>query len=127
VQQAVVVAAEFATPTAHRAARRDSAAERDSDRQALYSHVVEQIAPLGLAYVHVIEGETGGARKPADASKAFDYAVLRRRFPGACTVNKGYSRADAVDAVASGRAGVVARAVEARFHLPACAAPRLGH
>jgi 2,4-dienoyl-CoA reductase-like NADH-dependent reductase (Old Yellow Enzyme family) len=34
----------------------------DSDPQALYSYVVEQLAPLGLAYLHVIEGETGGAR-----------------------------------------------------------------
>jgi N-ethylmaleimide reductase len=83
-------------------------APRNSDPQALCSHVVEQLTPLGLAYVHVIEGETGGAREPADASKAFDYAALRRRFPGAWMVNNGYTRADAVDAVASGRADLVA-------------------
>jgi N-ethylmaleimide reductase len=37
-------------------------APRNSDPQALCSHVVEQLTPLGLAYVHVIEGETG--RRP---------------------------------------------------------------
>ena len=39
-------------------------AARDSDPQALYGHVVERLAPLGLAYVHIIEGETGGVRYP---------------------------------------------------------------
>lgn len=83
-------------------------APRDSHPQALYNHVVEQLAPLGLAYVHVIEGETGGAREPADASEPFDYAALRSRFPGAWMVNNGYTRADALDAIASGRADLVA-------------------
>ena len=32
----------------------------DSDPQALFNYVVEDLRPLGLAYVHVIEGETGG-------------------------------------------------------------------
>jgi len=83
-------------------------AARDSDPQALYGHVVAQLAPLGLAYVHVIEGETGGPREPADAAAPFDYAALRTRFPGAWMVNNGYGRADALDAVASGRADLVA-------------------
>jgi N-ethylmaleimide reductase len=39
----------------------------DSDPQALFSYVVDQLAPLGLAYLHVIEGETGGARIPPNA------------------------------------------------------------
>jgi N-ethylmaleimide reductase len=83
-------------------------APRDSHSQALYNHVVEQLAPIGLAYVHVIEGETGGPREPADAAEPFDYAALRGDFPGAWMVNNGYGRADALDAVASGRADLVA-------------------
>ena len=83
-------------------------APRDSQPQALYNHVVERLAPLALAYVHVIEGETGGAREPADAGAPFDYAALRHRFPGAWMVNNGYTRADAMDAIASGRADLVA-------------------
>lgn len=79
----------------------------DSDPQALYNYVVEQLAPLGLAYLHVIEGETGGARQPENAPP-FDYAALRQRFPGAWMVNNAYSRSEAIDAVAAGRAELVA-------------------
>ena len=79
----------------------------DSNPQALYGYVVEQLAPLGLAYLHMIEGETGGPRKP-EGAPAFDYAALRRAFPGAWMVNNGLSRADGLDAVASGAADIVA-------------------
>ncbi len=79
----------------------------DSDPQALYGHVVEQLAPIGLAYLHIIEGETGGERNPAGAP-AFDYTALRGAFPGAWIVNNGYGRAEGIEAVASGRADLVA-------------------
>ena len=76
---------------------------RDSHPQPLFEHVVEGLSALGLAYVHVVEGETGGARD----SLPFDYAALRRRFDGVWMVNNGYDRAMAIDAVASGRADLV--------------------
>ena len=79
----------------------------DSDPRALYSHVVDRLAPLGLAYLHVIEGETGGPRAP-EGGPSFDYAALRARFPGPWMINNGYTRAEALDAVASGKADVVA-------------------
>jgi N-ethylmaleimide reductase len=79
----------------------------DSDPQALYGHLVDRLAPLGLAYIHIIEGETGGARVPPDSPR-FDYAALRGRFPGPWMVNNGYSRDDAMVAVESGRADAVA-------------------
>jgi N-ethylmaleimide reductase len=79
----------------------------DSDPQALYGYVVEQLAPLGLAFIHVIEGETGGPREPAGA-KPFDYEALRRSFPGPWMVNNGYTRSDAMAAVAGGKADLVA-------------------
>lgn len=81
---------------------------RDSDPQALYGHLVDSLAPLGLAYVHAVEGETGGAREPEDAAVAFDYAALRARFPGAWMVNNGYDRDLAEQAVGSGVADLVA-------------------
>ena len=62
----------------------------DSDPQALYGYVVEQLAPLGLAFLHIIEGETGGPRAPE--GKAFDYEALHRAYPGAWLVNNGYTR-----------------------------------
>ena len=80
-------------------------AGQDSDPQALYGRAVERIAALKLAYLHVIEGQTGGARDIVP----FDYAALRKAFgPGAWMVNNGYDRAMALDAVASGRADLVA-------------------
>lgn len=79
----------------------------DSDPQALFNHVVEQLATLKLAFIHVVEGETGGPRHPAD-SKPFDYEALHRRFHGVWMVNNGYTRGDAMDAVASGKADLVA-------------------
>ena len=84
-------------------------AGQDSDPQALHNHVVEQLAPLKLAFLHVIEGQTGGAREIAP----FDYAALRSRFKqgspqGAWMVNNGYDRQMALDAVANGVADLVA-------------------
>ena len=84
-------------------------AGQDSDPQGLFNFVVEQLAPLQLAFIHVIEGATGGARDVAP----FDYAALRSRYmaghpQGAWIVNNGYTRAMALDAVAGGAADAVA-------------------
>lgn len=76
---------------------------RDSHPQALFNHVVEGLNPLGLAYLHIVEGETGGARD----SIAFDYDALHDRFDGVWMVNNGYDRQMAIDAVASGHADLV--------------------
>ena len=88
---------------------------RDSAPQPLFERAVERLDTLGIAYVHVIEGATGGDRDIAP----FDYAALRRRFRGAWIVNNGYDRAMALDAVASGRADAVA------FGVPFLANPDL--
>jgi N-ethylmaleimide reductase len=79
-------------------------AGQDSDPQALFNHAVEALAPLKLAFLHVIEGQTGGPRDVAP----FDYAALRQRFTGAWMVNNGYTRAMALEAVSSGAADLVA-------------------
>jgi N-ethylmaleimide reductase len=81
---------------------------RDSDPQALYGYLVDQLAPLGLAYLHVVEGETGGAREPTDAAVPFDYQALRERFGGCWMVNNGYDRDLAEQAVTDGRADLIA-------------------
>lgn len=80
----------------------------DSNPQALYNHVVERLAPLKLAFVHVIEGETAGPRVPTEAGVAFDYDAMHSRFPGAWMVNNGYTRELAMAAVADGKADLVA-------------------
>lgn len=79
----------------------------DSNPQALYGYVVEQLAPLGLAYLHVIEGETGGTRTP-EGAPPFDYEALQRSFPGIWMVNNGYSRELAMSTLADGKADLVA-------------------
>jgi N-ethylmaleimide reductase len=78
-------------------------AGQDSDPQRLYEHALAQLAPLRLAFVEVVEGQTAGARDFAP----FDYAALRRRFDGPWIVNNGYQRQMALEAVASGRADLV--------------------
>lgn len=88
----------------------------DSDPAALYGHAVAQLAPLQLAYLHVVEGATGGARDIAP----FDYAALRGRFGGPWMVNNGYTRALALAQVAAGAADLVA------FGKPFIANPDLG-
>ncbi|WP_353227380.1 alkene reductase [Novosphingobium sp.] len=75
----------------------------DSNPQPLFEHVVDRLDPIGLAYVHVVEGDTGGARD----NPPFDYAALRDRYHGTWMVNNGYDRAMAMAAVASGRADLV--------------------
>lgn len=78
----------------------------DSNPQALYGYVVEQLAPFKLAYLHVIEGETGGTRTPE--GKPFDYEALHGAFKGAWMVNNGYSRELAAQTVADGKAELIA-------------------
>jgi N-ethylmaleimide reductase len=76
----------------------------DSDPQALFNAVGDMLGELGLLYVHVVEGQTGGARDYAP----FDYAELRRRCRATWMVNNGYDLAMAEAAVAEGRADLVA-------------------
>ena len=59
----------------------------DSNPQALFSYVVERLNAFRLVYLHVIEGDTGGAREPAGS---FDPQVLRRLFNGLYMANNGY-------------------------------------
>ena len=85
-------------------------AAQDSDAAALYGAAVAALAPLKLAFLHIIEGATGGPRDLTDKGvKPFDYAALRALAgPAAWMVNNGYDRAMALDAVASGHADLVA-------------------
>lgn len=83
-----------------------NSADRDSNPQALYGYVVAQLAPMGLAYLHVIEGETGATRAPEGGH--FDYEALHQQYPGAWMVNNCFTRDDAVAAVQSGAADLVA-------------------
>jgi N-ethylmaleimide reductase len=77
----------------------------DEDPQALFGYVVRQLAPLGLAYIHIIEGATGGPREVE--GRPFDYAALKKAYrdaggKAAWMVNNGYDKALAEKSVAGG-------------------------
>ena len=77
----------------------------DENPQPLFDYVVRELGKLGLAYVHVIEGATGGPRELPD--RPFDYAELRNAYraaggKGAWMVNNAYDRAMAEAALANG-------------------------
>jgi N-ethylmaleimide reductase len=76
----------------------------DSDPQPLFDYIADRLSALGLAYIHVIEGATGGPRDNAP----FDYASLRRRFKGAYIANNGYSSSLAAEALAANSADLIA-------------------
>ncbi|EKN4710244.1 TPA: alkene reductase [Yersinia enterocolitica] len=57
-----------------------------SDPQPQYDYVADQLSALGIVYLHVVEGATGG---PRDISP-FDYDSLRRRFKNTYIGNNGY-------------------------------------
>ena len=83
----------------------------DADPQPLFEYLVQQLAPLGLAYVHIIEGATGGPREVA--GHPFDYAALKSAYrlaggQGAWMVNNGYTPESAETAIEDGWADLVA-------------------
>jgi N-ethylmaleimide reductase len=77
----------------------------DPDPQPLFDYVVRELAAFNLAYVHVIEGATGGPRELPD--RPFDYTGLRRAYraaagKGAWMVNNGLDKALAQSALFEG-------------------------
>jgi N-ethylmaleimide reductase len=75
----------------------------DSNPQALFNYVAKQISTKGLAYLHIIEGDTGGVPVPP-----FDYKKLKDLFGGPVIANNGFDKARANKALAEGRADVIA-------------------
>lgn len=77
----------------------------DSNPQETFSHVVRLLNSYGLAYLHLVEGQTGG---PRDLPEGADLAALYALFDGVKMGNNGYDRASAIDAVATGAIDLVA-------------------
>lgn len=57
-----------------------------SDPQPQYNYITEQLNQLGIVYLHVVEGATGGSRDIAP----FDYPAIRNRFDQTYLANNGY-------------------------------------
>ncbi|ACF51710.1 alkene reductase [Stenotrophomonas maltophilia] len=75
-----------------------------SDPQPQYDYIVDQLSALGIVYLHVVEGATGGPRDVAP----FDFDGLRRRFAGAYMANNGYDLDLANAHLAEGKADLFA-------------------
>ncbi|RVH26426.1 alkene reductase [Sinorhizobium meliloti] len=75
-----------------------------SDEQPQFNHVVEALDGLGIAYIHVVEGATGG---PRDA-RPFDFDALRQRFRNTYIANNGYDLELAKSRLSEGKADLFA-------------------
>jgi N-ethylmaleimide reductase len=76
----------------------------DSNPQAVFGYLIEELNKRGIAFIHFVEGATGGPRD----LPGFDFAWARQAFKGTYIANNGYTREMAIDAVESGRADAVA-------------------
>ena len=76
----------------------------DSDPTALFGALTADLSKRNLAYLHVVEGVTGGSRD----SLPFDFAALKRAFSGAYIANNGYTREMAIAAIEESRADMIA-------------------
>jgi N-ethylmaleimide reductase len=76
----------------------------DSNPAALFGALAEALSARHLAYIHVVEGATGGRRDNAP----FDFLALRRAFSGAYIANNGYTRNLAIEAIRDNRADMIA-------------------
>jgi len=74
-----------------------------NDEQPQFAHVVDGLDALGIAYVHVVEGATGGSRD----SQPFDFDALRNRFSNCYIANNGYDRDLAQSRLGEGKADLV--------------------
>ncbi len=54
----------------------------------IYSYLAEHLNPLNLAYVHIVEGATGGDR---NIDPEFDFQILKRKFNAKYMANNGYT------------------------------------
>ena len=76
----------------------------DSTPMETHSYLVRRLGEMGLAYLHVVEGQLHGGNGAAD----FDVQGLRAAFGGAYIANNGYDRHRALSATASGHADMIA-------------------
>ncbi|RMP06985.1 hypothetical protein ALQ29_01126 [Pseudomonas marginalis pv. marginalis] len=75
-----------------------------TDPQAQFDYLVDQLNALGLAYLHVVEGATGGPRDVAP----FDFGALRQRFNNTYIANNGYDLNLATSTLIEDKADLIA-------------------
>ncbi len=75
-----------------------------SDPQAQFNYVIDQLDALGVVYLHMVEGATGGPRDVAP----LDFAALRQRFKNTYIANNGYDLELATSRLAEDQADLIA-------------------
>ncbi|KPC33201.1 NADHflavin oxidoreductase/NADH oxidase family protein [Pseudomonas syringae pv. cilantro] len=75
-----------------------------SDPQPQFEYIAEQLSALGIVFLHVVEGATGGPRDVAP----FDYDALRQRFKQTYLANNGYDLELATARINANKADLVA-------------------
>ena len=80
---------------------------KDSNPQAVFNYVTEQLNQFNLAYLHVVEGgiHGGGVADP------FDFEAMRKLYKSPYMANLSYDKATGNAAIASGHADAVAYGV----------------
>jgi len=76
---------------------------KDSNPAPVYTHLVRELDKMGVGYIHVIEGITGGERN----APGMDLSELRKLYKGTYMVNNGYNRDMAEAAINNGSADLV--------------------
>ena len=76
----------------------------DSQPQAVFGHLIGELNQRRIAFIHFIEGATGGQRDLT----GFDFAWARRHWQGFYIANNGYTRETALEAVEQDRADAIA-------------------
>lgn len=86
---------------------------QETNPHDLYNYVIDELAKRELAFIHIIEGQTGGERDYYLGDKPFDYQELHKRYvnTGAKAIwiaNNGYTRELALSTVEEGKADAIA-------------------
>ncbi|KIN60830.1 NADH-dependent flavin oxidoreductase, Oye family protein [Sulfitobacter noctilucae] len=77
----------------------------DANPQETFEHVIKGLNKFDLAYLHMVEGSTGGSR---DLAEGESIDGLRALFDGIYMANNGYDRDMALQATESGHAEMIA-------------------
>jgi N-ethylmaleimide reductase len=89
----------------------DGATMVDSDPAAVFVRAAERLSPIGLAYLHVLEGLQGSLLDASDGPRARRARIalgMRRVFQGCFMLNEGLTPASATRVMQAGEADVVA-------------------
>jgi 2,4-dienoyl-CoA reductase-like NADH-dependent reductase (Old Yellow Enzyme family) len=91
----------------------------DSNPEALFAYVAQQLNPFGLAFLHLREGRTTGSFRPCEQAPVAP--VIRAHYKGVLILNGDYTPQEAEETVAAGKADAIAfgRAFIANPDLPA--------